>query len=115
MFTFKGVVHSPDLAFTLVSVRRLDTAGYTVIYGRGMCEIKNGSQRTLATIPHVDGLYRITTSKEKDYANITFSKISINEAHRKLGPISYDAIIHAVLKGFITGIELDAELKPVRK
>ena len=40
VFTFKGAVHSPDLAFTLVSVRRLDTEGYTVTFGKGMCEIK---------------------------------------------------------------------------
>jgi hypothetical protein len=70
-FTFKGAVHSPDLAFTLVSVRKLDTAGYTVTFGKGMCEIKNKSRHTLATIPHADGLYRITTSKDKDYANVT--------------------------------------------
>jgi hypothetical protein len=114
-FTFKGAVHSPDLAFTLISVRRLDTAGYTVTFGKGMCQIANKSGHTLATVPHADGLYRIATSKDKDYANVTSSKISINEAHRKLGHISYDAIKNAVSKEYITGIELDAESKPVQK
>jgi hypothetical protein len=110
-FTFKGAVHSPDMAFTLISVRRLDTAGYTVNFGKGMCRI-NKSGRTLATIPNADGLYRITMSKDKDYANVASTKISINEAHRKLGHISYDAIKHAISKGHITGIELDSDSKP---
>jgi gag-polypeptide of LTR copia-type/GAG-pre-integrase domain len=111
-FTFKAAIHSPDLAFTLISVRRLDTAGYTVTFSKGMCQMVNKNGRTLATIPHSDGLYRITTSKEVDYANVSSSKISINDAHRRLGHISCDAIKHAISKGYITGIELDPESKP---
>jgi len=30
----------------------------------------------------------------------------------KLGHISYGAITHAIMKGFITGIELELDLKP---
>jgi hypothetical protein len=111
-FIFKGAIHSPDLAFTLILVRRLDTAGYTVTFSKGMCQITNKNARTLATIPHSDGLYRITTSKEVKYANISSSKISINDAHRKLGHISCEAIKHATSKGYITGIELDPKSKP---
>jgi Reverse transcriptase (RNA-dependent DNA polymerase)/gag-polypeptide of LTR copia-type/GAG-pre-integrase domain len=111
-FIFKNAVHSPDLAFTLISVRRLDNAGYTVTFGKGMCQIMNKSGRTIATIPHSDGLYRISTSKEINYANVSSSKISIDDAHRKLGHISCDAIKHAITKGYILGIELDPESKP---
>ena len=111
-FTFKGAFHSPDLAFTLISVRKLDTAGYTVTFGKGMCQIMNKNACTVATIPHSDGLYRITTSKEANYTNISSSQISINDAHWKLGHISCEAIKHAILKGYIAGIELDPESKP---
>jgi len=38
--------------------------------------------------------------------------MSISEAHRKLGHISYGAISHAISKGFIIGIELDTKSKP---
>ena len=38
--------------------------------------------------------------------------MSISEAHRKLGHISYSAIIHAISNGFIAGIELDSNSKP---
>ena len=38
--------------------------------------------------------------------------MSISEAHRKLGHISYGVITHAISKGFITGIKLDKDSKP---
>ena len=39
-------------------------------------------------------------------------KMSISEAHRKLGHLAYGAISHAISKGFIAGIELDNDSKP---
>ena len=45
-------------------------------------------------------------------ANAAVEKLSINEAHRRLGHISSAAIRHAVMKGFITRIDLDESSKP---
>lgn len=56
-FTFKNAIHSPDMAFTLISVRRLDKAGYSITFSKGMCQIRNEREHTIATIPHSDGLY----------------------------------------------------------
>lgn len=39
-------------------------------------------------------------------------KMSITEAHKKLGHISYKAISHAASKGYITGNDLETNLKP---
>jgi hypothetical protein len=38
--TFKGSIHAPEMAFTLLPISRLDKAGYTVTFNRGMCTIK---------------------------------------------------------------------------
>jgi len=38
--------------------------------------------------------------------------MSISEAHRKLGHISYTTIKHAISTGRITGIDLDMDSKP---
>ena len=111
---FKNAIHAPDMAFTLISISRLDKANYKVTFNRGMCTIIDPKGRTIATIPHSDGLYRITPSETStsDHANIATSKMNINEAHRKLGHISSAAIKYAVSKGYITGIELDNDSKP---
>jgi len=54
------------MAFTLISISRLDKAN-------------------IATIPHSEGLYRIIPSKTStgDHTNAVTSKMDINEAHRK--------------------------------
>ena len=39
-------------------------------------------------------------------------KVTIAEAHRKLGHIAHAAVKHAVSTGIITGIELDQNSKP---
>ena len=34
---FKNAVHAPEMAFTLISMSRLDKAGYQVAFKKGMC------------------------------------------------------------------------------
>ena len=113
--TFKNAIHAPQMAFTLISISQLDKAGYQVNFKKGMCTILNPKGQTIATIPHSDGLYRVTASKStKDggYAATASGKMSINEAHRKLGHLAYGAVTHALTNGYIAGIELDTSSKP---
>ena len=111
---FKNAIHAPDMAFTLISISRLDEAGYSVTFNKRMCTVKKPNGKTIATIPHADGLYKIATtshSKAGTTANAASIKMSISEAHRKLGHVAHSAIRHAVTKGFISGIELDDDSK----
>ena len=89
-------------------------AGFSVTFNKGMCTIRNPKSKTIATIPNSDGLYKVIatkrTSKTKT-ANTAMSKISISEAHRKLGHVACSAIKHAVSKGLIGGIDLDLNSK----
>lgn len=103
------------MAFTLITISRLDKAGYKVVFDKGMCKIIDQKGRTIAIIPHSDGLYRVTSAKTtpvKSYAATASEKMSISEAHRKFGHVSCQAISHAVAKGYITGIELEPGSKP---
>jgi len=111
----KDVIYAPDMAFTLISISRLDDAKCSVSFHKGMCTIKNPAGRTMATIPRSDGLYRVLTAKkpiDTDYANVASVKMMISEAHCKLGHIAHVAIKHAISQGHITGIELDPDSKP---
>ena len=114
MMTFKDAIHAPQMAFTLISISRLDKAGYQVTFNKGMCKIMNPKGHTIATIPHSDGLYRVVAKPAGDggHAAVASGKMSISEAHRKLGHIAYGAVAHAIEKGYITGIELDTSSKP---
>ena len=108
--TFKNAVHSPSMAFTLLSISKLDMSGHKVTFQKQMCTIQDSKGITIAKIPHSQGLYKVLMdNKEKPglRANAAIEKMSISKAHRKLGHISSAAIKHAVSKGFITGISLD--------
>ena len=111
----KNAVFAPDMAFTLISVSRLDEADCSVNFRKGMCTIRNPKGQTMATIPRANGLYRLVNPNKgnpSEHANVAAGKMSISEAHRKLGHISHTAIKHAISSGRIIGIELDMDSKP---
>ena len=53
---FKNAIHAPQMAFTLISISRLDKAGYQVTFKKGMCTIFNLKGQVIVTIPHSDGM-----------------------------------------------------------
>jgi hypothetical protein len=88
---FEQAIHAPDMAFTLISISQLDKAGYRVTFEKGMCKIMNPKGHVIATIPHSNGLYRVTATKSstgRSYAAAASGKMTISEAHRKLGHVS---------------------------
>ena len=112
---FKNAIQAPKMAFSLISISRLNRAGYSATFNKGMCTIRNPQSKTIAIIPHSDGLHKIVTTKQaakSDTANAATGKMSISNAHRKLRHISCLAIKHAVTKGLIEGIDLDLNSKP---
>jgi hypothetical protein len=40
---FRNTVHTPGMAFTLISISKLDKAGFLVTFNKGMCTIKTTS------------------------------------------------------------------------
>ena len=103
------------MAFTLISINRLDKADFAVTFNKGMCSIKNPNGQMIATIPHSNGLYKIAAqkdSKRNNTANSVASKMSISELHRRPGHIAHSAIRHAIANGLITGLKLDMNSKP---
>jgi hypothetical protein len=102
------------MAFTLISANRIAEAGLAIHFEERMCKILSpGPQRkVIAEIPQVEGLYRIV-SVPKHSANIVGTGRTINELHRALGHVSQTAVLDAVKKGLIEGVDLDTTSKPV--
>ena len=113
MMMFKNAIHAPQMAFTLISISRLDKASYQVTFKKGMCTIFILKGQVIAMIPHSDGLYGIIGKHDKDggVAAVASGKMSISKAHRKLGHLAYGAVTHAISKGYIAGIDLDTNSK----
>ena len=80
----KNTVHAPKMAFTLLSISKLDKADHKVIFHKQMCTIMNPKGHTIAKIPHLQGLYHVLSSPQsltQLTANFASEKLSINEAH----------------------------------
>jgi hypothetical protein len=77
-FTFKNAIHTPGMAFTLISISRLDKAGYLVLFRKGMCAIRDLKGQTIATIPCSDGLYKLVAnqSKKMETANGIYKNVN---------------------------------------
>ena len=91
--TFKEVYYSPIMAFTLISVSCIDRAGFSLIFGGGICKIKTSSGKTISCIPQVRGLYHVTNTKSLSHsntANITSKEISISELHQRIGHVNHE-------------------------
>lgn len=113
--TLKDVLYAPNLSFTLISVTRLDKAGYSVEISDGMCSIrKPRPERTvIARIPESAGLYRVAGLALPDslHANVAHP-VSISTLHRQYGHISHRALVQMVKLGMIKGVDLDFNSEP---
>ena len=82
----KSTIHTPEMAFTLISIGCLDKVNCQVIFREGACTIHNLNSQTMAIVPHNDGLYQFE-HEGSDHANVTTEKMSISKAHHRLGHI----------------------------
>jgi hypothetical protein len=125
----KDVIHAPEMVFTLISISRLDDAGCCALFGNGTCALKGADGKFFAQVGKTGGLYRIAIeapTRPEPSANTVVRKMSLAEAHRVLGHISYGAVKHAIKSGQISRIQIDensdevfcdacAKAKPHRK
>ena len=69
----------------------------------------------MATIPQADSLYHLVDLNKMNHSGhaiIPTRKMSISEAHHKLGHISHTTIKHTITSRQIIGIDLDIDSKP---
>lgn len=104
------VLYTPDLGFNLVSIGRIDDAGYSATFSGGTCVISDAAGNPVGNIPKDRGLYMVTRERPAaagaHAAASTIDKLTEMEAHRRLGHIPIRAIRELVSKGFVSGIEL---------
>lgn len=113
--TLKDTLYAPTMAFTLISTNRITEAGMAVLFEGRMCTIlSRGPNRTpIAEIPKVEGLYSLLgAGRRQHHANVAKTKLTMCKLHHILGHISQTAVLEAVKKGLIEGVELDSSSQP---
>ncbi len=103
------VLYSPKIGYTLVSVGRLDQAGYTLTFGQGQCHIKDPDGNHVGAIPRSEtGLYRVIhDSADGSTANAeTPTIVTEDELHHCMGHLSITTAKQLLSHGFVTGLQL---------
>jgi hypothetical protein len=100
------VLYSPDVGYTLVSIGRLNDAGFAVSFADGKCVIRDRNDQLVGTVLKTGhGLYRV--SHEQDIANSAKEVLTLDQFHRRMGHISPEIARRLVTKGFVTGVKLE--------
>ena len=114
-FILKDAVYAPQMAFTLISIGCLMRAGLSINFIGNICKIGYPNGRVVGTVSYSAGLYWLVAAIAREpttkQANVAVTRMSLYEAHRKLGHVSYPAVKNMVQTGMVTSIELDPTSK----
>ena len=108
-------VYTPDMAFTLISIICITSAGASVIFKGNFCTILHPDESVIAKVTHTDGLYRLSANvaetinndKYTLYANAARRPLSLFKLHCRLGHIHYGATKDAIRNGLVEGLEIN--------
>jgi len=106
------VQYSPHVAYTLVSIGRLDKEGFTTQFGHGKCVIWGSDGEKIGEVQRTARkAYKV--EHEMGMANVAEETLTIDELHRRMGHASIQVIRDLVKHGMVTGVRL--EYSPVGK
>ena len=106
------MLYAPKMEYTLISVSKLDIAGYGLTVRNKMCKIYAPNQKLIGTIPLAQGLYKLSESRHEKALTTTNIKLDLMAAHRRLGHIAPQTILQMIAKGSITGLNINPQSKP---
>src|SRR6202522_4191402 len=99
------VLYSAEVGYTLVSVGRLDEAGFTVKFGGGKCVLVGEDGVEVGVVPKTSTrIYKV--EHEEAVANVAEERLTLDALHRRMGHISLDAARKLLKDKMITGIRL---------
>ncbi len=117
--TLYNTYYSPHLAFTLISVSCLDTAGYSLTVEDGNCYIKTPkpNRHVIGIVPKVNGLYRIQGATNHHHskplaAAAATPQISISQFHRIMGHASHESLKQSIRNGEIITPNVNLNSEP---
>ena len=106
------VLFSAKVGYTLVSVGRLDEAGFTVIFGGGKCILKGEDDVEIGVVARtLTRVYKV--ENEEGVANASEEWLTLDKLHHHMGHISLDAARKLLKDKIITGVWL--EYSPTKK
>src|SRR6202522_333476 len=106
----KDVLYAPKMGVTLVSISKIDVAGYASLFHKSQLRIFSSmkEKKLLAKIEMKNGLYRVEHEKDVEVAAAVIPEVvSIEKLHWLMGHIAPEAAKALVEKGLVEGFKLD--------
>ena len=104
----KDVLYAPKMGITLISISKLDVAGFAALFRDKHCQIFSKKRKKLGEVPLTKGLYCLRSAC-KPFVGLTKASdtLTMAEIHSRLGHLAPEAIRKMLKDGTITGIALD--------
>jgi len=104
----RDVLYAPKMGITLISISKLDLAGYAALFRDKRCQIFDARKKKLGEVPLNKGLYCVKRLR-RIFAGLAKASdlLTMAEVHTRLGHIAPTAIRAMLKDGTITGITLD--------
>ena len=101
--TLRDALYAPDMTLTVISISKIASAGYSVIFEGKFCKIKNKIGKIVGKIEaRPNGLYRV--DRPIASAAAAQEQVDILTIHRRLGHISADSIRDLIRANAATGL-----------
>ncbi|KAG6325796.1 hypothetical protein ID866_13293 [Astraeus odoratus] len=96
------------MGLTLVSISKLDAAGYAALFHGSCCKIFNAKKKVLGVIPVNKGLYAVNAPQKLFVGIVSVDQpLTMEEVHAQLGHIAPKSIWQMLKADTITSIKLD--------
>ena len=104
----KDILYAPKMGITLISISKLDVAGFAALFRDKRCQIFNEKRKKLGEVPLTKGLYCLRSACNPFIGLAKASDtLTMAEIHSCLGHLAPEAIRKMLKDGTITGITLD--------
>ena len=107
----RDVLYAPKMGITLVSIGKLNVAGYTALFHDKRCQVFDTQKKKLEEIPLPSGLYSLRSSHAARRLFAGLAKhdepLTMQEVHERLGHIAPNSIHQMIQDGTVTDITLN--------
>ena len=107
----RDVLYALKMGITLISIEKLNVAGYATFFHDKQCQIFDSQKEKLGEIPLTSRLYSLRSSQagRKLFAGLAKHNepLTMQEVHEQLGHITPDSIHQMIKDRTITGITLN--------
>jgi hypothetical protein len=103
------VQYSPNVAYILVSIGRLDEEGFTAKFGHGKCVLRGPDGEKIGEVQRM-GRKAYKVEHEEGMANVAEETLTLDQLHCQMGHTSIQVIRDLIRHGMVTGVHLEYTL-----